>query len=121
MKYESLHKWKYRLTGELQLTTTVRGYSCMTRYITLWDDGRLILREGYAWNGATNCPDTKEIMRGSAGHDALYQLIAIGAIPDTMRFRADHDLYNWCKEDGMSELLANAVLSAVRAFGGLHV
>lgn len=118
--FESLCKWKYRRTTELHLKTSIRGYSCQTEYITLWDDGRLILRKGYAWDGATCCPDVPEIMRGSAGHDALYQLISLGAIPPSKRFDADFDLYNWCKQDGMTEFLASAVLSAVRQFGGLH-
>lgn len=120
MKYRSLCKWKYELEEEERLKTSVRGFSCMTAYITLWDDGRLILRKGYAWDGATCCPDVPEIMRGSAGHDALYQLISLGAIPPSKRFDADFDLYNWCKKDGMTEFLASAVLSAVRQFGGLH-
>lgn len=117
IKYESLAKWKYRLTADLHLSTSVRGVSCKTEYITIWDDGRLILKTGYAWDGATCCPDVPEIMRGSAGHDALYQLLSIGAIPKQKRLNADSDLYRWCKEDGMAEVLANAVLSAVRQFG----
>ncbi len=119
--FESLCKWKYRRTKDLHLKTSVRGISCKTEYISLWNDGRLILHKGYAWDGATCCPDVPEIMRGSAGHDALYQLISIGAIPGSKRFHADFDLYRWCKEDGMTEELASAVLSAVRAFGGMHV
>ena len=120
MKYESLCKWKYRLTDKLEMKTSIRGISCKTEYISLWDDGRLILHKGYAWDGATCCPDVPEIMRGSAGHDALYQLISLKAIPSIMRFDADHDLYNWAKQDGMSSVTAEAVLVAVRAFGGLH-
>jgi|SRR6478609_10010254 len=121
MKYESLAKWKYRLTDDLHLATSVHGVSCKTAYIQLWDDGRLILKTGYAWDGATCCPDVKEIMRGSAGHDALYQLISIGVLSRTIRIKADYDLFRWCKEDGMADILANTVLSAVRQFGGLHV
>mgnify|MGYP000929397156 CR=1 FL=1 len=120
VKYESLCKWKYRLTDKLEMKTSIRGISCKTAYISLWDNGRLILHKGYAWDGATCCPDVDEIMRGSAGHDALYQLISLGAIPPSKRFDADFDLYNWCKQDGMSSMTAEAVLVAVRAFGGLH-
>jgi len=119
VKYESLCKWKYRLTEDEHFTTSVFGHACKTEYIMLWDDGRLILYKGYAWDGATCCPDVPEIMRGSAGHDALYQLIGLGAIPEAKRFNADFDLYRWCKDDGMDDIRANAVLSAVRQFGGL--
>lgn len=120
--YESLAKWKYRLTADLHLQCSIRGIACRTEYISLWDDGRLILRKGYAWDGPSGPTiDTEDSMRGSAGHDALYQLISLGVIPADMRIVADRDLRRWCIEDGMLETRANAWYSAVRAFGATHV
>ena len=122
VKYESLAKWKYRLTAPFTLDTQVRGHSCKTEYIQLWDDGRLILAKGYAWDGPSGPTiDTADSMRASAGHDALYQLISLRAIPADLRVVADRDLRRWCIEDGMTPLRAEAWYHAVRAFGGAHV
>lgn len=119
---ESLARWKYRTTRRLELRTSVRGYACRTRYIQLWDDGRLILEPGYAWDGPSGPTiDTADSLRGSAGHDALYQLISLRAIPGACREQADQDLRRWCLEDGMPTERADAWFAAVRIFGGLHV
>lgn len=115
--YESLAPWKYRLTDELVLHSCIRGVACKTEYITLWEDGRLILRKGYAWNGATGAIDTENSIAGSAGHDALYQLIALHAIPTEKRWLADLDLRRWCIENGMATERADAWFTAVRLLG----
>jgi len=120
--YESLCKWKYRLTKELVLLSSIRDEYVRTEYIELKYDGRLTLRKGYAWDGPSGPTiDTADSMRGSAGHDALYQLISLGAIREELRIQADADLRAWCMQDGMSELRANAWYKAVRIFGGSHV
>lgn len=122
LRYESLAKWKYRLTDELVLQCRIRGVYCRTEYIELRDDGSLVLRKGYAWDGPSGPTiDTASSMRGSAGHDALYQLISLHAIPASMRARADLDLRTWCIEDGMLPFRADYWYEGVRAFGGLHV
>lgn len=117
IKYESLAKWKYRLTAELTLQCSIRGIAARTEYIQLWDDGRLILRKGYAWNGATGAIDTENSQAGSAGHDALYQLMGLRVIPMEKRWMADMDLRRWCVEDGMSIQRAEAWFIAVDALG----
>lgn len=120
--YESLCKWKYRTIRPIELKTSILGYACKTEYIQLWDDGRLILAKGYAWDGPSGPTiDTEDSMRGSAGHDALYQLIGLGAVPASMRLYADLDLRRWCIEDGMPEVRADIWYRAVRVFGGNHV
>lgn len=120
--YESLCRWKYRTRRQIELKTSVLGYSCKTEYIQLWDDGRLILAKGYAWDGPSGPTiDTEDSLRGSAGHDALYQLIGLRAIPADKRMLADMDLRRWCIEDGMPEARADLWFKAVRLFGGNHV
>lgn len=121
IRFESLARWKYRLTADLELLCSVRGIACRTEYVSLWDDGRLILRRGYAWDGPSGpTVDTLDAMRASAGHDALYQLIGLGVLPVDLRIVADRDLRRWCVEDGMPAVRADAWFFAVRAFGGLH-
>lgn len=122
IEYESIARYKYRLTADLQLQCGIHGISARQSYVTIWDDGRLVLRSGYAWDGPSGPTiDTTDSIRASAGHDALYQLIAAGVIPNDMRILADRDLRRWCIEDGMTPLRADAWYHAVRAFGGLHV
>ena len=122
IQFESLARWKYRLTAELVLQSSIRDQYLRTEYIELKYDGTLTLRKGYAWDGPSGPTiDTADSMRGSAGHDALYQLIELGLIPDRLRIHADADLRTWCMDDGMSELRANAWYKAVRIFGGSHV
>ena len=120
--YESLAKWKYRLTKYLHLQSSINVVSCKTEYIQIWYDGRLILSKGYAWDGPSGPTiDTKDSMAASAGHDALYQLIGMGIIHPRYRFDADQDLRRWCIEDGMTQARADAWYAAVRTFGGLHI
>ena len=121
MKYENIARYKYRLTEPLSLERSIIGISARNDYVTIWDDGRLILQSGYAWDGPSGPTiDTADSMRASAGHDALYQLISLGVIPADRRILADRDLRRWCIEDGMPAIRADAWYHAVRCFGGLH-
>lgn len=122
IQFESLCRYKYRLLADLVLQCSVQGFYLRTEYIELRADGGLTLRKGYAWDGPSGPTiDTASSLRGSAGHDALYQLISLRAIPPDKRVLADIDLRRWCIEDGMLELRANAWYNAVRAFGGAHI
>jgi len=122
IQFESLCRYKYRLLAELWLKCGLRGYYARTEYIEIRDDGTLILRKGYAWDGASGPTlDTASVIRGSAGHDALYQLISLKVLPATARQQADLDLRTWCMEDGMPKFRADYWYDGVRVFGGLHV
>jgi hypothetical protein len=120
IQYESLCKYKYRLLADLVLESSINGIFVRTEYIDLQPDGRLTLRKGYAWDGASGPTiDTDSTMAGSAGHDALYQLIELKAIPAKLRAQADDDLRRWCIQDGMHPARATYWHEAVRVFGGL--
>lgn len=122
LQFESLAKYKYRLTAELVLHCGIRGVYARTEYIEIQDNGTLILRKNYAWDGPSGPTiDTDDAMRGSAGHDALYQLISLGVLTTADRQQADLDLRTWCIEDGMPPFRADYWYEGVRAFGGLHV
>jgi hypothetical protein len=91
-----------------------------TEYLGLNDNGVLIIRKGYAWDGPSGPTiDTKNFMRGSLVHDALYQLIRMGFLEeDPHRKLADQILYDICREDGMSWIRAKWVYRGVRVGGG---
>lgn len=96
-----------------------RGHEIDTDFIWLGDGSLLILRKGYAWDGPSGpAIDTRNFMRGSLIHDALYQLIREGHLDKNVyRILADKALYQTCRNDGMSWLRANIVYYSVRVFG----
>lgn len=90
-----------------------------TQFIKLDVNGDLLIRAGYAWDGPSGPTiDTKNFMRGSLVHDALYQLMREGHLDlAAHRDPADRLLQTLCQEDGMSQLRAWWVYEAVKRFG----
>ena len=80
---------------------------------------QLIVKRGYAWDGPSGPTiDTKNFMRGSLVHDALYQLMRLGHLDKNVyRIRADRELYSICREDGMCHIRAQVVYWGVRIGG----
>lgn len=113
-------------------------YSCQTRvigcfakvessdplrpWIELSPTGVLNIRNGYSWDGPSGpARDTKNFMRASLVHDALYQLIDEGQLHKKHRKNADKTMRALCKEDGMGAARRFWTYWGVRIFGGLHV
>lgn len=120
MKYKS--GYKYQLYDDYEVCIPeLSGEYLSTNYIGIHLDGRFVVAKGYAWDGPSGIAiDTKNFMRGSLVHDALYQLIREGGLPQTeaMRELADKILRHICLEDGMSRIRAWWIYRAVRMFGG---
>lgn len=91
-----------------------------TEYIAFTVQGELIIRTGYAWDGPSGpTVDTRNFMRGSLEHDALYQLTRERHLSAAVyRPLADRRLYDCCREDGMSAVRAYWVWLGVRWGGG---
>ena len=89
-------------------------------FISLTKDGDLTIKAGYAWDGASGpAVNTKNFVRGSLVHDALYQLMRAGKVNRSKhRGYADNLLREICQEDGMSRFRSWYVLKAVKTFGG---
>ena len=86
--------------------------------IYLNPDGRLLIKKGYAWDGASGPTwDSPCTMRGSLIHDALYQLMRAGLLSQSSRPMADKVLEDVCREDGMWALRAKTWFAAVRLAG----
>lgn len=116
----------YRAGFKYQL---FKDYTCATgilpsreidsRFIRLGRDGVIEIRAGYAWDGPSGpTVDTKNFMRGSLVHDALYQLMREGALGVEHRDRADRLLQQMCRDDGMSRARAWWVYYGVEFGGG---
>lgn len=118
MIYRKLHGYKYELLLTVAIDTKIKGLEIDTKYIKLWNDGRLFVKERYAWDGASGPTwDDKTNMRGSLIHDALYQLMREGMLGRKWRKYADELLRDICIQDGMNKWRAGLWYWAVRTFG----
>ncbi len=111
--------YKYRLMNRVFFETKIRVKTKIdTQSIMLERDGRLTLREGYAWDGPSGpAIDTLNFMRASLAHDALYQLMALGLLNIQHRKTADRLMRDLCLEDGMSRFRVWYTYHLVRRFG----
>lgn len=111
-------KWKYELLEGWQYQTGIHGYHIKTEYVSLLEDGRIVFKEGYHWDGASGPTwDTKSCRRGALVHDGLYQLMRTGELPQMYKVPADNLLYDLCVRDGMSRFRAWYWLKGVQLFG----
>lgn len=121
IKYKS--GYKYQLVENISFNLLM-GFSdpdrpqIRTRYVDLSPSGALLIVGGYAWDGPSGPTiDSKNFMRGSLVHDALYQLMRSGHLdPDKYRDSADKLLREICRHDGMSAFRAWYVYRACRLF-----
>ena len=102
-------------------TSIKPGGFILTTFIRLDTDGVLWLRAGYAWDGASGpAIDTRNFMRASLVHDALYQLMREGHLEQRWREAADRELVRICKEAGMWALRRAWVYAAIRVAGAQY-
>ena len=111
--------YKFQLYEDAQFETGIHvGNPVGNRYVILYATGLMLIRSGYSWDGASGpMPDSPSIMRASLTHDAIYQILREGHIPQHYRKIADKLLYRMCIQDGMPPPLAKTVYLAVRKFG----
>jgi len=109
--------FKYQLCRVYSVVTKILGFSAKTPYIELLPNGTLTISNGYAWDGASGPTlDTKSSMRGSLVHDAGYQLLRLGLVPQSTRQLWDDELHDICVEDGMWHFRAEGWEEAVSHF-----
>jgi hypothetical protein len=111
--------YKYQLIEPYAVTVAIKPpFDICHDYISLSTNGVLTINGGYAWDGPSGpTVDTKNFMRGSLVHDALYQLMREGHLSQECRKIVDEELRRICREDGMSSIRAWWVYRGVR-FGG---
>jgi len=116
--------YKYQLVEAYTVKIPIRpkeGVASPSEFIALTADGLLTIKKGYAWDGPSGpALDTRNFMRGSLVHDALYQLMREKLLDeDANREPADRLLQKICKADGMSSLRAWWIYKVLRIAGGL--
>lgn len=129
----------YQLAEDYSVQTSiVTGHNHACKFLELTSGGILKIKGGYAWDGPSGPTKAiagilkatpliggwlygkflKAFLRGSLGHDALYQLMREGIIDQDYRINADKELHSICLEDGMSKARAWWVYRGVRVGAG---
>ena len=118
IRYRS--EYKHQLASEYRIKIPILpAEDIVTDFIDLQGDGELTVKKGYAWDGPSGpIIDTKENMRASLVHDALYQLMRKEELSTRTHRKAADELFRGiCKDDGVSSLTANVYYKALRKYG----
>ena len=123
MKYKS--GYKYVLTETFGINIPLYHQSITTSFIVLDPKGNLVLKEGYAWDGATFFPDLEVVKRGSLVHDALCQLLRLGSLHSGQLNLINSIFVDLVREDvafmgytqGFYHTLPDLLLTALTAIG----
>ena len=111
--------YKYQIVEDYNDNVHVYPNEIVTSdYIILKPNGDILIKKGYCFDGPSGpTVDSKNFMRGSLVHDALYQLIREKKINKKWRKQADKEIKADCKDDGMSWFRRMYVFKALRKFG----
>jgi len=111
--------YKYQLATDYETLISIKpGADIVSDFIILDTVGNLTIRTGYAWDGPSGpCLDIPSFMRASLVHDALYQLMREGSLPQSAKEQADKEMRRICKQDGMTSVLAEVAYQGVDHFG----
>jgi hypothetical protein len=117
MKYKT--GYKYQLAEDYRVTIPINGNTIKQGFIKLTTTGILTLQKGYAWDGPSGpAIDTKNFMRPSLVHDALFQLMRKKRLKVEEYFDiANRILRDMCVQDGMWKVRAWWVFHSVSMFG----
>ncbi len=120
--YRRLNKYKYQLTLDYSRQVKILpAKNIITKFIMLSTDGMLLIKNNYAWDGASGpAIDTKNFMLASLVHDALCQLIQTRMLDKSHQKAADKLLRKICLEQGMSRFRAWYVYYGVRGYQRLY-
>ncbi len=119
IKYRGLRSWKYQVRNDYKVNTPVIGFTHKSMFLELDNDGLLTVKHGYCWDGPSGPTwDSKNAMRGSLVHDAFYQMMRNGIVPQKWRPIVDELFHTMIVEDKMGGFRAWYFHRAVRMFGG---
>jgi hypothetical protein len=120
--YRKLTSYKYQVMEDYAIKIDLKPLKAirreLTKFLSLSPQGILSIKKYYAWDGPSGPTiDTRNFMRGSLVHDALYQLMRESVLDYKVhRQRADAILREICLEDGMCKSRACYVYQAVHLF-----
>ena len=127
---------KYEMLRNCVVLTEIKGYRISHRYFELYEDGRLVIKTGYRWDGPSGpTVDTPSFMRGSCVHDIFFQCLrenlfiliklkweSWGEVSNWRRLfnLSNKELRRFCIEDGMMYPRYDWVYYAVKKAGAKH-
>jgi len=130
MKYSEIKHYKYKLEENEEIQTGITGYLFCNRHMMMWENGLLLIKKSYAWDGSS-IPH-KGLIRvlslwqydgdryckvASLIHDALCQAMREGNLPKGEKFHADCLYAKLCEQGGLSKWRATKRFQALRKFG----
>lgn len=99
--------YKYQVLRDFLIYTGLKGFSVKTDWYELREDGWLLVRKGYAWDGASGPTwDDETNYVASLVHDVFYQMMRRGELPQSCKEYADDLLQTMMVERGASEIRA---------------
>lgn len=118
IKYRKITQYKYQLMEYYSVDIAIfPDKKIVQPFFELSETGKLSIRKGYAWDGASGpAINTESFMRASLVHDCIYQMLRLGLIHPHYRDYADRLLQSMCIEDGMNRVRAWYVYMAVKYF-----
>lgn len=120
--YKKRIRYKFTLVEDYAIDTGIVPREAVnTPFLQLDSSGRLSIRRCYSWDGATGALNTRNIIRASLVHDALYQLMREGYLAPDHRLAADRLMHRICVAAGMNGPYAWIVYICVRLFGASSV
>ncbi len=110
--------YKYQIVRDYSIQTAIiPDIPIRTDFLCLSKTGVLTIKKGYASDGPSGPTiDTTTAMRGAFVHDAGYQLMRMGLIPEGHRPYFDQLLHDICVEDGMNPVRADIWKEMVSLF-----
>lgn len=85
-------KTKYCIVEDFEIQTIVKGFPIREEFFELLKDGRLLVKKGFCWDGASGAIDTKNFMVPSAIHDIFCYLVNNGKLPAYVQALADEQM-----------------------------
>ena len=106
--YRKLRKYEYQLMDDYIIQIDIKPIQNIEfNFLSLSSDGILNIRKTYAWDGPSGPTiDTRDFMRGSLVHDALYQLMRLQAL--------DCKLYRKRADEILKGVLVNRIAAPLR-------
>ena len=127
---------KYEIIQDRFIYTRITGRRISHKYFELYEDGRLLVKRGYRYDGPSGFTvDTPSFMRGSCGHDIFFQCLRENLfmiiVPNGQKMKdmiewqdlftmANQELRRLCRVDGMMWPRYHWVYTAVQNFGKRH-
>ena len=113
--------YKYQLDKDYHIETRIKPPKEIdTQFISVKEDGSMIVKSGYAWDGTSGLIiDTDGNLRASLVHDALYQLMRKGKLKPRKKYKnkADKLFRSMCKDDKVLSPIAQLYYEALKKLG----